>query len=81
MNKTDLIHELQTLQKHSGCEYYNHASECTNPNLRIDFLAIAREECDIIDWLNYETDKSLASPITYPDEECVANAYRKYSAL
>lgn len=81
MNKTDLIHELQSLQKHSACEYFSHASECTNPNLRIDFLSIAREESDIITWLNYEIEESLLPPIIEPDKDLVSNVYQKYSSI
>lgn len=81
MEKTIVIKELQNLQKYNGSEYYASASECTNPNLRIDFLSIAREESDIIGWLNYEIDESELPSRIDPDEESVREVYQKYSSL
>ena len=78
MDKTLIVKELQSSQKQIGTKYYNHAHDCTNPNLKIDFLSIAREESDIIGWLNYELDPSQIPSVEYPNEETVKNAYNKY---
>lgn len=78
MDKTLIVKELQSSQKQIGTKYYNHAHDCTNPNLKIDFLSIAREESDIIGWLNYELDSSEIPAIQYPTEEALKNAYNKY---
>lgn len=80
MEKTQIIKELQASQKQIGTKYYNHAHECTNPNLKIDFLSIAREESDIIGWLNYELPPADIPPVQYAPEEQVKEAYQKYSA-
>ncbi|MBQ8002732.1 MAG: hypothetical protein IJ297_04750 [Clostridia bacterium] len=80
MDKTLIIKELQNSQKQIGTKYYNHAHECVNPNLKIDFLSIAREESDIIGWLNYELDPGDLPPTQYAPEEQVSEAYLKYSA-
>ncbi len=79
MEKVEIIKELQNSQKQIGTKYYSHAGECSNPNLRIDFLSIAREECDIIDWLNYELDPGDVPQIQYAPEEQVSMAYQKFS--
>lgn len=79
MEKTQIIKELQNSQKQIGTKYYNHAHECVNPNLKIDFLSIAREESDIIGWLNYELDPSSIPPTQYAPEDQVMEAYQKYS--
>ncbi len=79
MDKTQIIKELQNSQKQIGTKYYNHAHECTNPNLKIDFLSIAREESDIIGWLNYELDPSSIPQTHYAPEDQVMEAYQKYS--
>ncbi len=80
MDKTQIIKELQNSQKQIGTKYYNHAHECVNPNLKIDFLSIAREESDIIGWLNYEFDSADIPLREYAPEEQVKAAYEKYSA-
>lgn len=80
MEKKQIIKELQNCQKQIGTKYYNNAHECVNPNLKIDFLSIAREECDIIDWLNYELDSKDLPPTQYAPEDQVKEAYEKYSA-
>ncbi len=81
MEKTLIIKELQNSQKQIGTKYYNHAHECVNPNLKIDFLSIAREESDIIGWLNYELDSSDIPPTNYAPENQVKDAYEKYSSF
>ena len=80
MDKTLIIKELQSSQKQIGTKYYNTAHECTNPNLKIDFLSIAREESDIIGWLNYELSSEDTPSAPYPAEEQVKDAYQKYSS-
>lgn len=80
MDKNIMVKELQNSQKHIGSNYYNHANECANPNLKIDFLSIAREESDIIGWLNYELDPSDMPKTQYAPEEQVSMTYQKYSA-
>ena len=80
MDKTLIIKELQSSQKQIGTKYYNHAHECTNPNLKIDFLSIAREESDIIGWLNYELSPSDIPPTEYAPESQVKDAYKRFSA-
>lgn len=79
MNKNQSIKEFQNNQKYIGSNYYTFANECENPNLRIDFLTFAREESEIIGWLNYELDKKDIPPKEYAKEDMVKNAYQKYS--
>ncbi|MGM9552620.1 MAG: hypothetical protein ACI3XA_10240 [Clostridia bacterium] len=79
MDKNQSIKEFQNNQKHIGSNYYSFANECENPNLRIDFLAFAREESDIITWLNYELDEGEVPPKNYAPELQVKEAYTKYS--
>lgn len=79
MDKTLIIKELQNSQKHIGTGYYNNAHDFTNPNLKIDFLSIAREESDIIGWLNYELDPACIPSVQYPDQQQVSETYQKYS--
>ncbi len=79
MDKLQIVKELQSSQKQIGTKYYNHAHECVNPNLKIDFLAIAREESDIIGWLNYELPEKDLPPTQYAPEEQVRDAYQKFS--
>ncbi len=81
MDKITMIKELQTSQKQIGMNSYNHANECVNPNLKIDFLSIAREESDIIGWLNYEIDQKDIPPREYPPKEELTKAYNKYAEI
>lgn len=79
MDKNLLIKGFQNNQKHIGLNYYNFANECENPNLRTDFLTFAREESDIISWLNYELDQNNLPQKQYAPQNQVTDAYEKYS--
>lgn len=81
MDKNQSIKELQNNQKHIGLNYYTFAGECENPNLRMDFLTFAREESEIIDWLNYELDEKNKPKKQYAPEEAVSAVYQKYSNI
>ena len=81
MNKNQVIKELQNKQKYIGLNYYTFANECENPNLRVDFLTFAREESDIIGWLNYELNEADIVPKQYAPKEQVTESYNKYSEM
>ena len=79
MDKNQSLKEFQSQQKHIGTNYYTLANECVNPNLRIDFLAFAREESDIITWLEYEFDEDSKPPVDYVTKSQKEEAYSAYS--
>ncbi len=79
MDKTNIIKDFQSCQKHIGSCYYSAAADCTNPNLKMDLLSFAREELDIVGWLNYEFDEKDIVPTQYASESQVKDAYQKYS--
>lgn len=79
MEKTNIIKDLQSCQKHIGSCYYSAAAISNNPNLKMDLLSFAREELDIVGWLNYELDEKDIAPTQYASESQVKDAYQKYS--
>ncbi len=79
MDKNQTIKDFQSQQKHIGTSYYTFANECANPNLRIDFLAFAREESDIISWLDYEYDEGKKPEYDYVTKEQKELAYNSYN--
>lgn len=78
MDKNQTIKDFQLNQKHIGENYYTFANECVNPNLRIDFLAFAREESEIITWLDYEFDEDAKPIPDYVTKEQKEDAYSAY---
>lgn len=78
-NKNNAIRDFQLQQRHIGTNYYNFANDCSNPNLRNDFLSFAREESNIIDWLKYEYDENSRPEQSYISQAQRKSAYELYN--
>lgn len=79
MDKNQSIKDFQLNQKHIGQNYYNFSTECANPNLRNDFLSFAREESDIITWLDYEYDENAKPTTEYISLALREDAFHHYN--
>ena len=81
MGDMELINDSISSQKLIESNYSTFANECVNPSLRTDFLNILKEEHDIQADLFTEMQKRGWYQTKAADQNEVAQAKQKYSAM
>ncbi len=80
LTEKDMMSDSISGQKLIGRNYYIFSDECVNPNLKMDFLSIAREESDITSQLFSEMETRGWVKTDPADMTKLSEAYRKFSA-
>lgn len=75
----DMMSDSISSQKLVGRNYYIYSDECVNPNLKMDFLSIAREESDITSQLFSEMENRGWVKTDPADMNKLNQAYQKFS--
>ncbi len=75
----DMMTDSISGQKLIGRNYYIFSDECVNPNLKMDFLSIAREESDITSQLFVEMETRGWAKTDPADMNKLNQAYQKFS--
>ncbi len=75
----DMMTDSISGQKLIGRNYYIFSDECVNPNLKMDFLSIAREESDITSQLFVEMETRGWVKTDPADMNKLSQAYQKFS--
>ena len=79
LTETDMMSDSIASQKLVGRNYYIFSDECVNPNLKMDFLSIAREESDITSQLFKEMETRGWVKTDPADMNKLSQAYQKFS--
>ena len=80
MQDKDVLNDSIASQKLIGSGYNTFANECANPQLRMDFLNILKEEHDIQADLFSEMQKRGWYTVKAADQNDVTQAKQKYNA-